>query len=331
MQPGDRLTDLIERAGGLKRLAYLERAYIARLQEKDSVAYIAVNLAEAMTNEGDSNLNPFVHGLDRIIVFSEEDFREEKYLLVQGEIRREGAFRVTSEMSLRDLLYLAGGPTVDADLRYVELSALVDAAQRDRLRKVLVRLRAEESPYFIPQIRIDTVSLPSPIKDSFQETTEPDGEDTEALPLDNQVVVRVAIGENWQQNRSLDTVRLFDFDQVKLYSKYDFSFQQFIEVGGAVQKPGKYQVKPGMSVLDLLYRAGGLKKDSEASYIDLFRKLDVRSQSILSGETEANGIVRINLNEDWRRSPHADSIKASDFERIYVYDKRDFFRKAPFP
>ena len=331
IQPGDRLLDLIERAGGLKRLAYLERAYIARLQEKDSVAYIAVNLAEAMTNESDSNLNPFIQGLDRVIVFSEEDFREEKYILVQGEIRKEGAFRVTSEMSLRDLLYLAGGPTVDADLRYVELSALVDAAQRDRLRKVLVRLRANESPYFIPQIRIDTVSLPSPIKDSFQEDTDGESEATgenEELPLDDQVVVRVAIGENWQQNRTLDTVRLFDFDQVKLYSKYDFSFQQYIEVGGAVQKPGKYQVKPGMSVLDLLYRAGGLKKDSEASYIDLFRKLDVRSQSILSGETQADGIVRISLNEDWRQSPQADSIKASDFESIYVYDKRDFFPKG---
>lgn len=333
IQPGDNLMDLIERSGGLRRMAYMERAYIARLQEKDSVAYIAVNLAEAMTNINDSNYNPAIRGLDRIIIFSEEDFREEKYILVQGEIRKEGAFRVTSEMSLRDLLYLAGGPTVDADLRYVELSALVDAADRDRLRKVLARLRVDDSPYFIPQMRIDTVELPSPIKDGFQEEdsgeNEDDGEgESEDLPTDDQVVVRVAIGKNWQQNRTLDTVRLFDFDQVKLYSKYEFSFQQYIKVDGAVQKPGKYQVKPGMSVLDLLYRAGGLKKDSESSYIDLFRKLDVRSQSILSGDTQTDGVVRINLNEDWRQSPQVDSITASDFERIFVYDKRDFFPKG---
>jgi protein involved in polysaccharide export with SLBB domain len=336
IQPGDRLMDLIARAGGLRRMAFMERAYIARLRGKDSVAYIAINLAEAMTNPNDEELNPVLRRLDRVIVFSEEDFREEKYLLVQGEIRKEGAFRVTSEMSLRDLLYLAGGPTVDADLRYVELSALVDAAQRDRLRKILARLRGGDSPYFIPQSSIDTINLPSPIKDSFEESdqeavaaeAEENDEEEETLNTDEKVVVRIAIGKDWQQNRALDTVRLFDFDQIKLYSKYDFSFRQFIEIDGAVQKPGRYQVKPGMTVLDLLYRAGGLKKDSEASYIDLFKRLDVRAQSILNADTSTSGIVRINLDEDWRRSPEIDGIKASGFAKIFVYDKRDFFPKG---
>ncbi|MFK7972778.1 MAG: SLBB domain-containing protein [Bacteroidia bacterium] len=327
VQSGETFMDLIERAGGLKRMAFLERAYIARLEARDSVQYMVVNLAEAMTNMADTNANPPLRYLDRIIIFSEEDFREEKYLLVNGEIRKRGAYRVTSDMSLRDLLYLAGGPTVDADLRYVELSALVDAAQRDRLRKVIARLKEGQSPYFIPQEKIDTVSLPRPIKDGFDEdeVLNEDGETAGQLAVKQEVVFRVNIGANWRNNRNLDTVQLLNFDRVKLYSKFDFSFQQFIDVDGAVQSPGRYQVKPGMTVLDLLYQAGGIIKDAEASYIDLFRKLDVTAQSILSEEADTDGIVRINLDEDWRESFMADSIKASDFKRIYIYDKREFF------
>ncbi|RMG27808.1 MAG: hypothetical protein D6730_06440, partial [Bacteroidetes bacterium] len=189
--PGQRVMDIIRKAGGLDTSAYLKRAYITRLVRPGEIEYIDIDLEKAI--QGDPAHNIRMQFFDQLLVFLETDFQEEKYIHVTGEVRQPDSFLVSPNMSLKDVLLLARGLNEDADLNNIELSTFT--------RKL--------------ELTIDSLA----VEEELSEEEEPRLE----LPESDLIIRRVAIPRNWEDDPGLDTIMVSAYNQVRVYSKYDFT------------------------------------------------------------------------------------------------------------
>ncbi|GAB4420991.1 MAG: hypothetical protein OHK0039_35260 [Bacteroidia bacterium] len=334
LENGERLADAVLKAGGIGIDAFRERAYVIRFMPQSSeVRYIPIDLgaifpldtvfADTTYREmlaADTVNNIRLQAFDIIQIFSKSDFEDENIIEVEGQVRKPGLYLTTDSMTLRDLLYLVGGPKEDADLNNAELSIITRAEfwDVDRYRNKTGTGQGRRSRRF--GTRLDDAPTESAEPTEAVETTEDEGPASY-----EQVVQRIALGENWQQNLALDTLHVRRFDRIRIYSKYDFIFFQYIDVEGAVRLPGRYQLKRGMTLKDLLYLAGGLEEDADVNEVELYRDIDLKERGNFNLGTDEREIVRIDIEEDWQNGRITDSVEVTGYHKIVVRSERDFF------
>ena len=96
--PGDyeltdsmRLSDLIQKAEGILHDAYIERAYLVRV-EKDLVKYYnSIDLSKII-DDNNSEQNILLRRFDEVIIFSKYDFVDQDSVLISGAVREPGKF-----------------------------------------------------------------------------------------------------------------------------------------------------------------------------------------------------------------------------------------------
>jgi polysaccharide biosynthesis/export protein len=159
IRQGDKLFDLINRAGGVTRNTYLPRAYIFRGGGDSTnikTSRVDVNLTDITTNDTASLYNVPIYANDQILLFSNNEFGDRQYVEIFGEVRKEGKINKYGGMTLQDLLYLSGGLKQSAEYGRIEISSVVDvdSAKRDQTptRTVLRTYRV------LPTLELDTVS-----------------------------------------------------------------------------------------------------------------------------------------------------------------------------
>ncbi len=159
LRPGDKLFDIINRAGGVTRNTYLKRAYIFR-GAGDSVSLQADKIEVDLTDINDNKINspgnvPLMAN-DVIQIFGSYEFNDPVFVEIFGEVRKEGKLRKYGGMTLQDLLYLSGGLKPSAEFGRLEISSIVDV---DSARKGLKPTRTIIKSYSIDQnLQIDSAS-----------------------------------------------------------------------------------------------------------------------------------------------------------------------------
>jgi protein involved in polysaccharide export with SLBB domain len=157
---GDRLFDLINRAGGITRNTYLQRAYVFRgagdstnLQSADR---LEVDLTDINNNNFDSRNNVSLLPNDVVQLFSASEFTDDVFVEIFGEVRKEQKLRKYGGMTLQDLLYLSGGLKPSAEFGRLEISSIVDV---DSAKKGLKPTRTVVKSYGIDQnLQIDSAA-----------------------------------------------------------------------------------------------------------------------------------------------------------------------------
>jgi len=106
-------------AGGLTQGAVISQIKIVRDDGQRRKA-IAVNM-EKFYLEGDFSYLPALHDGDRVVVPGNPATRTVKVL---GAVVRPGSYDVSLGMSLLDVIFMAGGPTNDANLKKIKLVSM---------------------------------------------------------------------------------------------------------------------------------------------------------------------------------------------------------------
>ncbi len=159
LREGDRLFDIINRAGGVTRNTYLPRAYIFR-GAGDSTNLksdrLEINLSEINKNDARSVSNVELISNDVIQLFAQSEFGETQYVEIFGEVRKEGKVIKYGGMTLQDLLYLSGGLKQSAEYGRLEISSIVDI---DSAQQGLKPTRTVVTSYAVlPNLQIDSAS-----------------------------------------------------------------------------------------------------------------------------------------------------------------------------
>lgn len=116
---GFTLSQLIKNAEGLRGDAYLERASILRTFDDLSTEVLTVNLGEVLN--GTAPDIPLQRE-DVIRISSIYDLKEEFYVQVNGEVKNPGTYPYSKNMSVEELIILAGGLREAANSQDIEIA-----------------------------------------------------------------------------------------------------------------------------------------------------------------------------------------------------------------
>jgi len=160
LRKGERLFDIINRAGGVTRNTYLPRAYVFRNAgdttnlQSDRLEVDLTDINDSNQNKNSSNLEVQVN--DVIQLFSVSEFSDAEFVEIYGEVRKEGKVRKYGGMTLEDLLYLSGGIKQSAEFGRLEISSVVDV---DSAKKSMKPTRTIVRSYAISSdLQLDSIA-----------------------------------------------------------------------------------------------------------------------------------------------------------------------------
>lgn len=119
LEKGLTLKGLLHKADGLKEDAFLNRGYIVRLNADNSQALLSFDVAKIMDG---SQTDIQLQREDKVTISSIFDLKEEYKVTIQGEVRQGGTFDYSKNMSLEDLIQIAGGFKEGATPSRIEIS-----------------------------------------------------------------------------------------------------------------------------------------------------------------------------------------------------------------
>ena len=132
IQAGMRVADLVRMAGGLTRLAYLERAEVVRVDENRTYRTIYFHLGKAIAGDPEENL--LLSNEDHVQIHSILEMRFKKTVMAEGEVNNAGEYVLTDGMRLSDLLFKAGGFKESAYTKEAEVIRREISPQEDLVR-----------------------------------------------------------------------------------------------------------------------------------------------------------------------------------------------------
>ena len=109
--------NLIDKAEGLKTDVFFDKAYITRTNEDYSTSTIALNLKDELKNP-----NFILQEEDVLNILSINDLSEENYIEISGQVNNPGIFPFSKNISLSDLILLAGGFKENATQNRIEIN-----------------------------------------------------------------------------------------------------------------------------------------------------------------------------------------------------------------
>lgn len=116
-----RISDMVYLGGGLLEGAFMERALLIRV---DPIYLIqttkSLNLREIMENPG-SEEDLLLQPRDVLRIFNKLEMRDKLKVSISGEVRKPGDYDYSDDLSLKDLIYIAGGFTYAAANAKIEI------------------------------------------------------------------------------------------------------------------------------------------------------------------------------------------------------------------
>jgi len=260
------LADLVRTAGGFRPEAQLKRVAVFRLLPAaergpgaPTRAVIDVALSPSRSPKGvpdgpgergavppgDPPLPVSMPAIglqdgDSVVVDTVQPLSGQYYVAVAGMVRKPGIYPWREGMTLRELVLLARGPTVGADLREAEVARMPEDRTKGQLATTV---RAPlDSTYLFERDSLGHYFGPPGL--SFTGKGAPD-------------------------------VPLQPYDNVLILKQPEFDFQRTVVIAGEVRYPGTYSLRTKTDRLaDLVRRAGGLTSRAYPEGIRFVRAVD---------------------------------------------------------
>ena len=107
-----------------------------------------------------------------------------------------------------------------------------------------------------------------------------------------------------------DNILLTEFDNVRIFSKWEMQEMPRVRISGEVQKPGEYRVLDKMTLRDLVLAAGNIKKTA------FLRSVELTRSDIVDGKVKSH-IIDLDLGEALKGTSK-DNILLKDMDEIVV-------------
>ena len=140
VREGERLSDVLNRAGGIANNAYLSRAFILRGANPLESTAIKVDLNDITNPNNINNIEVFAG--DKIKVLSNKDFEQQYKIEVIGYVRKPGKIQYYKNIKLKDVLLLSGGLRLDAENGRIEISNIVDSVSKYNINSKGSKIRS---------------------------------------------------------------------------------------------------------------------------------------------------------------------------------------------
>ncbi len=134
LRAGYRISDVLDKAQGNGKFGAIDQAYLIRLDEDYNPRYIPIDIS-AILEDPSAEDNVLLEERDIIEVIGKEFLTEAHTVTIEGSVKNPGQFTYAKGMTLKDLLFYAGGPKTEAALDRIEVSRIVEYdAANDQFR-----------------------------------------------------------------------------------------------------------------------------------------------------------------------------------------------------
>jgi len=137
---GMRISDLVQRADGLREDAFIGRAQLIRLKPNLLKELVTINLFKALQKDPSQNI--LLQREDELYINSIVDLRDSLTVDLLGEVRSQGRFNYVDSMTVKDLILMAGGFTYAAN-KQIEVARLIKFGERVTDNQVATILKTE--------------------------------------------------------------------------------------------------------------------------------------------------------------------------------------------
>jgi len=222
---------------------------------------------------------------------------------IAGNVKRPAIYETKSEIPLSDLLSFAGGITPTGDLQRIQVERVRNNERRVMFDIELKRtdigkfslknisMRNGDTVIVSPIVRLkhDFVSILGNVERPGDYALSKDMGVRELIKrakgflpgtyLYRAEIARVSKDRSRQVipidlNKLImeedEHVLLDEWDILLIYSEAEVRPPSFVEIDGAVNRPGKYELTPGMKISDLVFKAGGVRSDKVIKEAELF-------------------------------------------------------------
>ena len=276
------LKTLLEKVG-LRDETRLDVGYLTRLRSDGTTQLESFSLTAVLAGESDLTLQ----AEDVIKILDSRNYVDRATISVTGEVRNPGSYTIDENLSIPALIDLSDGLTQEAkkDAAYIfrtypngeteVIAVSLDDAEFSFQDKDQLRILSERTFYDGAVISISgevkiPLEIPFDQDITLSEVVELAGGLTFAGDSSQLVVYRMAfeglnIGELQEipLNLSRDGDFIFSpFDALVVRRKFGFEFQEFVSIKGEVAYPGRYALREGETVKDLIRKAGGLTSEA---------------------------------------------------------------------
>ncbi len=154
---GQRVSDIIKIAGGIRMETYIDRAYIKRKLDDDTYVNQKFVLKNILEDEN-SPENLLLQRSDQIQLFSKDAFLEKFKVTIDGSVLKPTSIEFTEEMNLNDLLFYAGGLKKEASNSKIEISRVMEIADSSSEVKFIPQRVIVQTITIGPNLELDDVS-----------------------------------------------------------------------------------------------------------------------------------------------------------------------------
>lgn len=133
LEEGMGVKELINRAGGLRDDAFMNRGALYRTRPDFSLEVVSIDL-NGILNEGKADISLLRE--DVLYIPSIYDLKEEYYVVINGEVNRPGAFAFGDNMKVADLILRAGGFKESATSSQIEIARRVRDDNSGKLAEI---------------------------------------------------------------------------------------------------------------------------------------------------------------------------------------------------
>ncbi len=256
-------------------------------------------------------------------------------IFVIGEVTRPGAYQMSPAATVFNALYSANGPGGEGSMRSIqvrrsgELTGELDVYDYLLMGDASGDFRLEQGDFIFVPLAGPQVSIEGDVKrpaiyeiktgeglldliefsggltaSAFSEKIQVDRilSPDQRTPGRDRVLVDVDLGNLTPS----EPFPLMDGDRIFVESVQNERVGR-VSSEGQVQRPGDYQLLPGMTVEDLISRSGGLRRDAFENIAHLVR-LEVSDSSYV--------LTQVALDAEGRANPN---MLLQDFDEIIVY------------
>ena len=273
---------LLEKVG-LREETRMDVGYLTRLRTDGTTSLQSFSLESVLNGESDVELM----AEDVIQVLDKRNFVDRATVKVSGEVRNPASYTIDEALTIQALIDLSNGLTKEAkrDAAYVfrtypngeteVLPVALDDASFEFMDSDELRILSEKTFYDGAVISVSgevkiPLEMPYDATITLGEVIELAGGLTFAGDSTQLMVYRMnfsgeEIGELVEVplNLGVDEAFTFEpFDALVVRKKTGFEFQEFVSISGEVLYPGRYAIKEGEKIKDVIRKAGGLTKEA---------------------------------------------------------------------
>ncbi len=263
-------------------------------------------------------------------------------VFILGEVRRPGAYTIGSLSTITDALLLAGGPSEIGTMRNVQLKRNNKTIQTFDLYDLLLKgdksrdvILSEGDIVFVPIIGpyvgiAGNIKRPAiyELKDDFTLKNLFDLSGgiiptayTQQMQVERTVKneKKIVVDINDKNLNKAKNIYLQDADIVKVFSIVDKNVN-VVYLNGNVKRGGKYALRPGMRLSDILKDENELLPDTHFDYALIKRLKPPVMDTVL---------IPFNLGDLLLRSDFSSNFELQPQDQIYIFS-RSFFKDNPF-